>query len=65
MELVPNVDSANGMPARDAARAPATSPSVCISRVNPVGAIPNGSATSSPSTVQPVETFSTLRRIVG
>ena len=41
-EAVPTVDNANGMPAAPAAAAPARSPSACIIRVNPVGAIPNG-----------------------
>ena len=35
---------------------PAISPSVCIIRVNPVGAIPNGSATRLPSTSREVST---------
>ena len=39
------------MPAASAAVTPAISPSVCIIRVKPVGAIPNGSATRSPSTI--------------
>ncbi|CKP66159.1 Uncharacterised protein [Mycobacterium tuberculosis] len=42
MAQVARVDSENGIPAAAAARAPAISPSVCIKRVNPVGAIPNG-----------------------
>ena len=50
IEVVPIVDSENGIPAAAAAWAPATSPSVCIIRVKPVGAIPNGSATDAPST---------------
>ena len=41
---MPIVESANGIPASAAAAAPARSPSVCIIRVKPVGAIPNGSA---------------------
>ena len=53
MEVVPRVDSENGIPARAAACAPAISPSVCINRVKPVGAIPKGCATRSPSTVAP------------
>jgi hypothetical protein len=65
MDWVPSVESEKGMPALAAAWAPAISPSVCISRVKPVGAMPNGSATWSPSTVRPVSTFSTSRRIVG
>jgi hypothetical protein len=65
IEHVPSVDKQNGMPARAAAWAPAISPSVCIRRVKPVGAIPNGSATLSPSTVLPVSIFATSQRIVG
>jgi hypothetical protein len=42
---VPKVDKENGMPAAAAARAPAISPSVCINRVNPVGAMANGQLT--------------------
>jgi len=63
--VVPIVESENGMPAFAAACAPAISPSVCIIRVKPVGAIPNGSATGAPSTSQPVETVETSRRIAG
>ena len=59
------VDSENGMPARPAARAPAISPSVCIIRVKPVGAIPKGWATGAPRTCQPVLTVDTSRRIAG
>jgi hypothetical protein len=59
------VDSENGIPALAAARAPAISPSVCIKRVNPVGAIPNGSTTGWPRTFQPAVTLVTSRRIVG
>ena len=44
---------------------PAISPSVCINRVNPVGAIPNGKTTGWPSTFHPVATLVTSRRIVG
>ena len=42
MDVVPIVDSAYGMPTRSATRATAGSPSVCIIRVKPVGANPNG-----------------------
>lgn len=49
MERVPIVDSENGMPARSAARTPPISPSTCMNRVNPVGAIPNGSALRKPA----------------
>ena len=62
---VPRVDSENGIPAAAAARAPAISPSVCINRVNPVGAIPNGKTTGWPSTFHPAVTLVTSRRIVG
>src|SRR6187402_3288011 len=44
MVVVPSVDSVNGMPVAPAAPAPAVSPSVCMSRVNPVGAMPFGIA---------------------
>ena len=53
------------MPAAAAAEAPARSPSVCIIRVKPVGAMPNGSSTRLPSTSHPVSTFETSRRIAG
>ena len=48
IEVVPSVERVNGMPAAPAADAPAISPSVCMSRVNPVGAMPNGSALGPP-----------------
>ena len=44
IDVVPRVERVNGMPAAAAADAPAISPSVCMSRVKPVGAMPNGSA---------------------
>ena len=50
MEVVPSVDREKGIPAAAAAPAPAVSPSVCIRRVNPMGAIPNGNADRPPST---------------
>ena len=50
IDVVPMVDNENGMPAASAAVAPAISPSVCIIRVKPVGAMPNGSADVRPST---------------
>ena len=53
------------MPAAPAAPAPATSPSVCIMRVKPVGAMPNGRALGPPSTSRVVSTTGTLRRIDG
>ena len=65
IEVVPIVDSANGMPAAAAAVAPAISPSACIIRVKPVGAMPNGSSTRWPSTTREVSTFDTSRRIAG
>ena len=51
------VDSENGMPAAPAAVAPAISPSVCIMRVKPVGAMPNGMRDWPPSTSRLVSTF--------
>ena len=48
-ERVPMVDSVKGMPARSAARTPPISPSACMKRVKPVGAIPNGSADRAPA----------------
>ena len=65
IEEVPIVDSENGMPAAPAAAAPASSPSVCIIRVKPVGAMPNGRATGPPSTSRDVSTRETSRRIEG
>ena len=65
IDVVPIVDSENGMPYRPATRAPATSPSVCIIRVNPVGAIPNGSATGPPRTSRSVVTSATSRSTFG
>lgn len=65
IDAVPIVESENGMPARAAAWAPAYSPSVCIIRVNPVGAIANGSSERPPRMVQLVSTFETSRRIAG
>ncbi|CNK45352.1 Uncharacterised protein [Mycobacterium tuberculosis] len=62
---MPRVDNENGIPTSAAARAPAISPSVCINRVNPVGAIANGHATGLPNTSHPVATSETSRRIVG
>ena len=51
MEVVPRVERLNGIPAAAAAPAPATSPSVCMRRVNPVGAMPKGRAEVPPWTV--------------
>ncbi len=65
IEVVPSVESVNGMPAAPAAPAPAISPSVCMSRVKPVGAMPNGIAEGPPKMVVEVSTFETSRRIEG
>ena len=65
IEVVPIVDRAYGMPAASAAVAPAISPSVCIIRVKPVGAIPNGSAARAPSTSRDVSTAETSRSTPG
>ena len=62
---VPIVDSENGMPAAPAAAAPAISPSDCIIRVKPVGAMPNGSAEVPPRIWVVVSTVETSRRIDG
>ena len=59
------MESVNGMPAAPAAPAPATSPSVCISRVKPVGAMPNGSADGAPKMVVEVSTSETSLKIDG
>ena len=56
MEAVPSVDSVNGMPAAPAAPAPAISPSVCMRRVKPVGAMPKGMAERPPRMSQEVST---------
>lgn len=65
-DWVPIVDSANGIPAAVAAAAPASSPSECMKRVKPVGAIPNGCAltpramvTAGSTVVAPLRTFGT------
>jgi len=65
MELVPSVDSVNGMPAAPAAVAPAISPSVCMRRVNPVGAMPNGRADGPPRICTEVSTVDAGRRMPG
>ena len=65
IEVVPSVESVNGMPAAPAAEAPAISPSVCMSRVNPVGAIPNGIAELPPRIWVVVSTWETSLRIAG
>ena len=59
------VDRLKGMPARCAAMAPAHSPSVCIMRVKPVGAMASGMADSVPQRVVRRLTFSTSRRTPG
>ena len=53
------------MPAAPAAEAPAISPSVCIRRVKPVGAMPNGRAEGPPKISQLVSTSAAPRRIEG
>ncbi len=65
MEVVPSVESVNGMPAAAAAPAPATSPSVCMSLVNPVGAMPNGSAEGPPRISMLVSTSGAGLRMPG
>ncbi len=62
---VPTVDNENGIPAAPAAAAPARSPAVCIIRVKPVGAMPNGRAEGPPAIVTDVSTSDTSRRIAG
>ena len=56
---MPMVDNAYGMPARSATRATAGSPSVCIIRVKPVGANPNGAAAGRPRMTVEVSTEDT------
>ena len=63
--VVPKVERVNGIPNFSAARAPAISPSVCIMRVKPVGAIPNGIANFSPKISHEVSTFFTSCKIFG
>ena len=53
------------MPAAPAAPAPAVSPSVCIRRVNPVGAMPNGMAEVPPRICVVVSTFAAGFRMSG
>ena len=65
MDAVPRVESVKGMPAALAAPAPAISPSVCMRRVNPVGAMPKGSADGPPRIWQDVSTSSAGRRMSG
>ena len=65
MLVVPRVDSEKGIPNLAAARAPAISPSVCIMRVKPVGAIPTGIANSSPNTSQARDASDTSCKILG
>ncbi len=65
IEVVPSVDSVNGMPAAAAAPAPAISPSVCMRRVNPVGAMPNGSALGPPRISTVVSTSGAGLRMPG
>ena len=65
IDVVPSVESVNGMPAAPAAPAPAVSPSVCMSRVKPVGAMPKGMAELPPMIWVEVSTFVTSLRIEG
>ena len=65
MEVVPRVDRVKGMPAAPAALAPATSPSVCMRRVKPVGAMPRGRAEGPPRIWQEVSTSTAGRRMSG
>ena len=53
------------MPIRSATRATADSPSVCMSRVNPVGANASGSADRAPSSVVDGSTAETSRSTLG
>ena len=53
------------MPTRSATRATAASPSVCMSRVNPVGAKASGSAERAPSSVVDGSTAETSRSTRG
>ena len=53
------------MPNFCAALASAFSPSECIIRVNPVGAMPTGIAKFSPCTVHSSETSLTLCKVLG
>ncbi len=65
IEVVPSVDSVKGMPAAAAAPAPALSPSVCMSRVKPVGAMPKGNALGPPRICVEVSTTAAGRRMSG
>ena len=65
IDVVPSVERVNGMPAAPAADAPAISPSVCMSRVKPVGAMPNGSALGPPRISTDVSTSGAGRRMPG
>ncbi len=65
IDVVPSVESVNGMPAAPAAPAPAVSPSVCMSRVKPVGAMPKGSADGPPRISVDMSTCSAGRRMSG
>ena len=53
------------MPTRSATRPTAASPSVCMSRVKPVGAKASGSAARAPSTVVDGSTAETSRSTRG
>ena len=65
MEVVPSVDRVKGIPAAPAAPAPATSPSVCMRRVKPVGAMPKGMDERPPRISQEVSTSMAGRRMSG
>jgi hypothetical protein len=53
------------MPVRSATRATALSPSLCMSRVNPVGPNASGRADRAPSRVVDVSTTDTSRSTLG
>jgi hypothetical protein len=59
------VDSAYGIPVRSATRATAVSPSVCMSRVNPVGAKARGSIDGAPRIDVDGSTAETSRSTLG
>ncbi|CAB5008038.1 unannotated protein [freshwater metagenome] len=63
--VVPRVESVYGIPNFSPARATARSPSVCIMRVKPVGAKPNGISNFLPKVSRVISTFETSRRIFG
>ena len=65
IEVVPMVDSVYGSFRRPAARATAISPSGCIIRLYPVGAIASGMDSSRPNSRVPVSTLATSTRWLG